>query len=121
MSLDQSQSREQHQIRSYQEFWLFYLQEHSHPKNRALHLLGTAIVLVIVSVSFFSRDWAVLWALPVIGYGFAWLGHFLIEKNRPATFKYPFWSLISDFKMFFHFVSGSLASELSRAGVEDKK
>lgn len=88
-------------IKSYTEFYRFYLTEHRNKTSRILHFIGTFLVfgLLFLAILF---DWGWEWIfLPVVGYGFAWIGHAFFEKNKPATFKYPFWSLISDFKLFF--------------------
>ena len=86
---------------SYREFWPHYLREHAGVRTRALHYVGTALVLVAaVALLLTGNGWWAL-AMPIGGYGFAWFAHFFVEHNRPATFTYPFWSLISDFRMFF--------------------
>ncbi|WII70913.1 DUF962 domain-containing protein [Bdellovibrio sp. 22V] len=95
-------------MKTFQEFWPFYLQEHSHPTNRRWHFVGTLFVHLLILDAVISRQWVILWLLPVIGYGFAWIGHFVIEKNRPATFKHPLWSLLGDFKMFYMMCAGKL-------------
>lgn len=87
-------------FRSFREFYPYYLSEHGHPWCRRLHFIGTALVILIVAAVLATQQWVWLWALPVVGYGFAWVGHFFIEHNRPATFKYPFYSLAGDFVMF---------------------
>lgn len=99
-------------IRTFKEFWPFYLGEHSDRTNRRLHLLGTALVLTILAAAALSGRWGALAVLPPVGYGFAWFGHFVFEKNRPATFRYPLWSLFADFKMFGHFITGTLEKEI---------
>jgi hypothetical protein len=99
---------------SFKEFWPFYLGEHANPKNRKLHFMGTSLVLIIAAYAIASGHYKLLWIVPFAGYGFAWVGHFIVEKNRPATFTYPFWSLAGDFKMFFMTVSGRLQSELDK-------
>lgn len=104
-------------IQTYQEFWPFYLREHSRATTRALHYFGTTLVLALFIYCFATGWLKGLWFAPLIGYGFPWLAHFTIEKNRPATFKYPLWSLISDFKMYFLFVSGKIRPHLVNAGV----
>jgi len=104
-------------IKTYSEFWPFYLREHSKPATRGWHYVGTGIGLVILIMGLLTGRW---WMLPLVfvaGYFFAWMSHGLIERNKPATFTYPFWSFISDFKMFFCFVTGQMPKELEKAGV----
>ena len=91
---------------SFAEFWPFYLREHSKPQTRALHYIGTSLVVAIAAYS-----------LPVAGYFFAWVAHFMIERNRPATFTYPLWSLVADFRMWALWLTGRIKPELERAGV----
>lgn len=88
-------------IRTFQEFYPFYLKEHSHPVNRLLHFVGLLLVFAWIFYAVSQERWAWLWFAPVIGYGLAWIGHFVIERNRPATFKYPLFSLRGDFRLFF--------------------
>jgi hypothetical protein len=101
-------------IQKYDEFWLYYLREHSRPASRGLHYLGTVCSLGGIAAGACISPWWLL-AAPVVGYGPAWIGHFVIEKNKPATFGYPFWSLISDYKMFGLALVGRLGPELERA------
>lgn len=103
---------------TYAEFWPFYLQEHAKPTTRYFHYMGTALVILIAGFALFTQRWIVLLAMPVAGYLFAWLSHALIERNRPATFTHPLWSLISDFRMFFLWLTGQLNQELRKAGLE---
>lgn len=102
---------------SFAEFWPYYLREHSKPATRALHYFGTSLVVVIALFAIATGNWWLLLAMPVAGYFFAWVGHFGIEHNRPATFKYPLWSLIADFKMWGCWLTGRIERELDRAGV----
>lgn len=102
---------------SFEEFWPFYLQEHAHPRTRHFHYIGTGLVISIAVVAVLMQKWLWLAAMPVAGYFFAWVSHAFVERNKPATFTHPLWSLISDFKMFFLWISGRLAPELERAGV----
>jgi hypothetical protein len=107
---------------SFAEFWPYYAREHSVPGCRALHFVGSTLVLVLLAV-IVARVVSPWWffALPFIGYGFAWVGHFVIEKNRPATFKYPFWSFIGDWKMWYLMLTGRMSAELDRINAAPAK
>lgn len=105
------------QYSTFEDFWPFYLREHSKASTRALHYIGTTLVVAIAAYSLLTQSWLLLLALPLAGYFFAWMAHFSLEKNRPATFTYPLWSLIADFKMWFLWLTGRLKPELERAGV----
>jgi hypothetical protein len=100
--------------RSFDEFWPYYVREHSRPACRNLHFIGSTLAVVIVLVGALYNPWLLL-AVPIVGYGFAWIGHFAIEKNRPATFKYPLWSLIADWKMWSLMLVGRMSSEVEKA------
>ncbi|PAL22206.1 DUF962 domain-containing protein [Sphingopyxis sp. GW247-27LB] len=102
---------------SFADFWPFYLREHSKPSTRALHYVGTSLVVLIAVAAIVAARWWWLAALPVAGYFFAWVAHFGVEKNRPATFTYPLWSLAADFRMWALWLTGRLSPELDRAGV----
>lgn len=106
-------------IETYREFWPYYLRQHAQPATRTLHYVGTAIAIACLATLLLSAKIAYLAVAIVAGYLFAWIGHFWIERNRPATFTYPLWSLASDFRMFFAWIGGSLEEELKRAGVGD--
>ncbi|MGN6691334.1 MAG: Mpo1-like protein [Sphingopyxis sp.] len=103
---------------SFAEFWPFYLREHSKPRTRALHYIGTSLVVLIAAAALLTGRWWWFAALPVAGYFFAWVAHFGIEKNRPATFTYPLWSLAADFRMWALWLTGRIGRELDRAGVD---
>lgn len=102
---------------TFAEFWPFYLSEHSQPLTRGLHYLGTTLVFAIAIYAAVRGSWWWLSAMPIAGYFFAWLAHFTIEKNRPATFTYPLWSLAADFRMWWLWLTRRLGPELERAGV----
>lgn len=101
-------------FKSFEEFWPFYVREHSHPSNRALHFAGTSAVIALAATALVSRNARLLLALPVVGYGAAWFGHFVVEKNKPATFEYPVWSLKADFIMWAKIVAGTMDDEVAR-------
>ena len=90
---------------SFEAFYPYYIHEHSNQACRRIHVVGSALVIVVALLGLFVNGW---WfaAMPLVGYGFAWIGHFFFEKNRPATFQYPLWSLMGDWLMFFETVSG---------------
>jgi len=98
------------EFKSFSDFYPFYLREHSNITCRKLHFIGTAGVIALLLLFFFTGNLMVLAALPFIGYGFAWVGHFGFEKNRPATFKHPFYSLLGDFKMFWDILTGRVTA-----------
>ena len=102
--------------RSFAAFYPFYLTEHGNRVSRRLHVVGASLVIaalacgVLVDRRFFI-------AAPLVGYGFAWIGHFVFEKNKPASFKYPIWSLRGDFRMLRLFYTGRLGEELRTLGL----
>ena len=102
---------------SFSDFWPFYLREHSLPRTRMLHYVGTSLVVGLAVFGVLTANWWVLIALPLAGYFFAWIAHFTVEKNRPATFTYPLWSLAADFRMWWLWLTGRLRPHLRKAGV----
>ena len=101
-------------IETYPEFYKFYLGEHSNKTCRVLHVIGTTIVLALALTAIYHQQPILFLYVPLAGYGFAWVGHFFFEKNKPATFKYPLWSLKSDFKMYFDILSGKIGLDTSK-------
>ena len=93
---------------SFSDFYPFYLNEHANRTSRRLHVIGTSCVLALFILSITTKIWALLWLLPLVGYSFAWVGHFVFEKNRPATFKHPVYSLMGDFKMWWQVITAQI-------------
>jgi hypothetical protein len=91
---------------SLKEFYPYYLSEHQNSTSRKLHFVGTALLFFILAGAIYFSNYWLLFLIPIVGYGFAWVGHFFFEKNKPATFKYPFYSLASDFILFFDLLTG---------------
>lgn len=105
-------------IQTFSEFWPFYLNEHARPATRTLHLIGTTAAAICVVLTAVLRIPELLLVALVVGYAFAFGGHFLVEHNRPATFRYPLWSFAADWKMWAYALTGRLDRELERAGVQ---
>nr|WP_315384714.1 DUF962 domain-containing protein [uncultured Sphingomonas sp.] len=103
-------------ITRYRDFWPHYLREHAKPATRRLHYIGTALTFAALAAGLALNAWWLI-AIPLAGYGFAWGAHFGVERNRPATFTYPLWSLVSDYRMFFLWIGGRLGPHLKQAGV----
>lgn len=101
--------------RTYEEFWVYYVTEHRKAATRFWHAIGTTGVLVVLAVVLWKQAWWWLLALPVLGYAPAWISHFFIERNRPATFTYPLWSLRADFRMYGLMLTGRMGREVARA------
>lgn len=101
---------------NYRQFWPYYLREHSRILTRRIHYAGTGVAVVGIIATIATGNLWFLLAAAIGGYAPAWAAHFFVEKNRPATFRYPFWSLISDFRMFFMWLADRLQPELKRAG-----
>ena len=91
---------------SFAEFYPYYLEEHSSPACRGLHYAGSMLALTLLGYSIATSQYTLLFFLPVVGYGFAWIGHFVFEKNKPATFKYPLYSFLGDWVMLKDFFLG---------------
>lgn len=101
-------------IANYEEFWDFYVREHSKPMTRVLHFIGTSLGLGLLGWLVWNRMWVYIPVCFVVGYAFAWFAHFVVEKNKPATFQYPFWSFISDYKMMWYMLTGRMDAEVER-------
>ena len=94
---------------TFAEFYPYYLSEHSNSTCRRLHFIGTSLVILVFVLALVVGTWWLWVALPVAGYGFAWVGHFFFEKNRPATFQHPLYSLLGDFVMYRDMLLGKVA------------
>lgn len=95
-------------FRSFREFYPYYLGEHADHRTRRLHVIGTAGVLALLIYALATGTWLALLGVPVVGYGFSWAGHFIVERNKPAAFRHPFYSLLGDFRMLADIVTGRL-------------
>jgi hypothetical protein len=104
---------------NYREFWDFYVQEHSQPLTRLLHFIGTSLGILLLIFFVARGQWYYFPIFFVVGYGFAWFAHFVVEKNKPASFKFPLWSFISDFKMMWLMINGRMDREVERVMQSD--
>lgn len=102
---------------TFRDFWPFYLREHAQPGTRIMHYIGTTIGLSLVLYGLVIGKPVWLLGFPLAGYTFAWASHALIERNKPATFTYPLWSLAADLRMWALWITGRLAPHLARAGL----
>jgi hypothetical protein len=107
-------------MKSFEEFWPHYVAEHSRPETRMLHAVGTGAGVACAVALIARRKWKWLPLVLVPGYGAAWLSHFLIEKNKPATFEHPLWSFMGDYKMIGLMLTGHMDEEIARLGLETK-
>lgn len=96
------------QFASFREFYPFYLGEHSNRQCRRMHFAGSTLVLAVIVLAIATSNARWLWLAPVAGYGFAWIGHFVFEKNRPATFTHPLYSLMGDWVMYWQILRGQV-------------
>ncbi len=101
-------------IQSFEEFWPYYVREHSKKSTRTIHFVGTTAAVALVGYAALRRKVWPLLVAPFAGYGPAWFSHFFIEGNKPATFKYPRWSLQADFVMWSKIVRGTMDEEVAR-------
>jgi hypothetical protein len=93
---------------SFDYFYPYYLREHSSRASRRLHVIGTSLAVALALAAIVTQEWMLLWGVPLAGYAFAWTGHFVFEKNSPATFRHPLYSLRGDFKMLREVLTGRL-------------
>ncbi|MCH7518935.1 MAG: DUF962 domain-containing protein [Candidatus Dadabacteria bacterium] len=95
-------------FKSFSEFYPYYLSEHVNPINRRLHFFGSLLIIIVVLFVIFTQTWIALILVPILGYGFAWIGHYFVEKNKPTTFTYPLYSLMGDWVMFKDILTGKM-------------
>ena len=103
------------EMKTFKDFWPFYVREHSRPATRLLHAAGTIASTILLAATFLSGNWPLLAAALVVGYAFAWAAHFFVEHNRPATFKHPLWSFAADYKMVALMLAGRMKREVESA------
>lgn len=116
MSSETSETvHEERRFASFREFWPFYVSEHAQAGTRLLHFIGSTLVLLTVALAILTARPLLLLLAPLAGYGCAWIGHFGIEKNRPATFKYPVYSFIGDWVMYIKTLTGTMRAEVAAA------
>jgi hypothetical protein len=101
------------EIRTFAEFWPYYVRAHSQARTRVIHAAGSILALACVALSMTVSIWFLLLA-PVLGYACAWYAHFFVEHNKPATFGHPFFSLYADYRMLFLMMAGRMDEELAR-------
>jgi hypothetical protein len=106
--MTEQQESESKQYQNFAEFYPFYLSQHQNSTCRQLHFIGSLLILVLISYTIYSGVWLLLLLVPLLGYGFAWVGHFFFEKNTPATFSHPAYSLIGDWVMFKDILIGKI-------------
>lgn len=100
-------------IRTFEEFWPYYVRAHSRPRTRLLHAIGSILALGCIAGAIVYSRWLFL-AAPLIGYSFAWYAHFFVEHNKPATFGHPFYSLAADYVMLWKILTGRMSAEVAQ-------
>jgi hypothetical protein len=106
--MSNAESTQPERYKTFKDFYPFYLSQHVNTVCRRMHFVGSSLILGIILAVLTTGQYVWLWAVPLAGYGFAWIGHFVFEKNRPATFTYPIYSLMGDWVMYFHILTGKI-------------
>jgi hypothetical protein len=106
-------------IERFSDFWPYYVRQHASPGTRVLHAIGSVLALILLGLAFAVNLWLLL-AVPLVGYAFAWYAHFFVERNKPATFTHPLWSLIGDFHMYGLMWAGRMEREIRRLDGGDR-
>lgn len=104
-------------IRTFSEFWPYYVQQHRKRRTRLLHAVGSVLAVVALALGLTISSWFFIGAV-VVGYAFAWFAHFFVERNKPATFEYPLYSLAADYRMLFLMMAGRMSEEAAKYGAE---
>ena len=107
------------EAKSFTEFWPYYLSEHRLRRTRQLHFFGSSLALLLGIAALWTRYWYLILVAVVCGYGFAWFGHFFAEKNRPASFRYPLYSFLADWKMWGMMLTGRMKGELGKLRISN--
>jgi hypothetical protein len=102
------------EIRTFEEFWPHYVRAHQSKGNRTMHFIGTSAAMALVGTGVLTGNLLLVGAAPLVGYGCAWFGHFVLEKNVPATFGHPLWSLAADFVMWKKILAGTMDAEVAK-------
>ena len=95
-------------FRTFAEFYPFYLDEHANPVSRRLHFTGTSIAVILLVAAAVTQLWWLLAVALIQGYAFAWVGHFFFEHNKPATFRYPMFSFMGDWRLWWDIITGKV-------------
>ena len=93
---------------NFKDFYVYYLSQHSNRHTRRWHFIGTTLALILLLITCWTRDWSLLWYVPLVGYIPSWISHWWIEKNSPASFKHPLYSLRADIKMYREMLKGKI-------------
>ena len=107
------------EFETFEQFWSFYVKEHSKKATRILHFVGTTAAMACLAGAVLTRKKWLLLLAPIVGYGPSWVAHFFVEKNRPATFKHPLWSLRADLVMWTKIATGRMDAEVERIMAEE--
>jgi hypothetical protein len=105
-------------LKTFSDFWPYYVRDHLNWTNQVLHVIGTSISLYLLYYFIHESLWYLIWLPFVTGYTFAWVGHFLFERNRPTTYKYPWFSLRGDIRFWHRFLLGKMPSEIRKARIK---
>ena len=99
----------------FDDFWDHYLREHAAPQTRQMHFMATTASLSIAASGLLVGRYILLLLAVIVGYGIAWLSHFVVERNKPLTWEYPWFSLLAEFKLFFLMAAGRIDEDVARA------